>query len=123
MEDVNWELKEYPQHPARLLFPHALCCQVYIHGPLPGRVYFSHFADEETEGQDQVIGGVRLPLPLDLEHQGHSWEECSCYLPCPLPPHLFNLTRVGRLVINCKSRLACWSPGLPDKGLSQPSLV
>ena len=27
MEDVNWELKEYPQHPARLLFPHALCCQ------------------------------------------------------------------------------------------------
>lgn len=86
VEDVNWELEQYPQHPARFLSPHALCCQVYTHGPPPGRVYFSHFADEETEGQDQVIGGVRLPLPLDLEPQGHSWEKgCSCYFPCPLP--------------------------------------
>ena len=86
VEDVNWELEQYPQHPARFLSPHALCCQVYTHSPPPGRVYFSHFADEETEGQDQVIGGVRLPLPLDLEPQGHSWEKgCYCYLPCPLP--------------------------------------
>ena len=43
--------------------------------------------------------------------------------PAPFPLHLSYLTRVGQLVINCKSGLACWSPGLPDKGLGQPSLV
>lgn len=88
VEDVNWELEQYPQHPARFLSPHALCCQVYTHGPPPGRVYFSHFADEETEGQDQVIGGVRLPPASGPGAPGPQLGEGVLLLP-PLPPSLY----------------------------------
>ena len=84
VEDVNWELEQYPQHPARFLSPHALCCQVYTHSPPPGRVYFSHFADEALvvplwgiESAEPSVSPKRLQDILSpAEVSRRQWEVC-----------------------------------------------
>lgn len=124
VEDVNRELEQYPSTlPASC--PHMHYAVRFIHmAPLLVGFIFPTLQMEKLRDRTKSLVESDSPCLWTWSPRATAGRRgAPVTSPAPFPLHLLHLTRVGRPVINCKSRLACWSPGLPDKGLGQPSLV